>query len=96
MFPRERFMVEIFDNQRALRELKELGDGFCLIPKKQTRRSVLKEPRDYSLQEIEDLIVNAIECRDLTEANKLELCMAFIIVRLSARGHWVNFFILTS
>lgn len=87
---------EIFDNQRALQELRELGDGFRLMSKKLSRRSVLEQRRNYSLQEIEDLIVNAIEERELSEADRLELFMAFIILKMNGKGIWINFFILSS
>ena len=84
---------EIFDNQRALQELKVLGDCFHLISKKETRRSVLKKGHDYSSQEIEDIIANVIEDRELTEGNKLELSAVFIILKMSAQGIWINTFI---
>ena len=87
---------EIYDDQRALQELNELGDGFRLMSKKLSRRSVLKKVHDYSPQEIEDIIVNAIEDRELSEADRLELFMAFIILKMSGKGIWINFFILTS
>ena len=87
---------EIFDQQRALQELNELGDGFRLMSKKLSRRSVLKKVHDYSPQEIEDIIVNAIEDRELSEADRLELSMAFIILKMNGKGIWINFFILTS
>ena len=86
----------IFDDQRALRELKKLGDGFHLMSKKLSRRSVFKKSRNYSLQEIEALIVDVIDDRELSDIDLCELSMAFIILKMSAHGNWINFYIGTS
>jgi len=87
---------EDYDRNRAERELRELGDNLVLIPEKETRVSLSKERVDYSLQEIDDIIVNAIGNRELSEADRLELTMAFIILKMSAQGIWINTFIVSS
>lgn len=84
---------EDYDRNRAERELRELGDNLVLIPEEETRVSLSKERIDYSLQEIDYIIVNAIENRELSEADRLELLMAFIILKMSAQGIWINTFI---
>ena len=86
---------EDYDRNRAERELRELGDNLVLIPEKETRVSLSKERVDYSLREIDDIIVNAIENRELSEADRLELTMAFIILKMSAQGIWINTFIVS-
>jgi hypothetical protein len=87
---------EDYDRNRAERELRELGDNLVLIPEEETRVSLSKERVDYSLQEIDDIIVNAIGNRELSEADRLELSMALIILKMNGKGIWINFFILTS
>jgi hypothetical protein len=86
---------EIFDDKRALRELNELGDGFHLMSKKLSRRSVLGERSNYSLEEIEGLIVDVIDHRELSNADLWDLSTVFIILKMSAQGIWINTFVPT-
>ena len=87
---------EIFNDQRALRELKELGDGFHLVSKKETHTSLLMKPDVYSLKEWEGIIDGLIADGEVQQDDPLELFLVSVVLKLNSLGVWMNFFILTS
>ena len=64
---------EIFDNQRASRELEELGGGFSLVSKKKTHISLLMKPDVYSLKEWEGIIDGLIAEGEVQQDDPLRI-----------------------
>jgi hypothetical protein len=87
---------EVFDNQRASRELEELGDGFQLVSKKETHISLLMKADVYSLKEWEGIIDGLIADGEVTQNDPLELFLVCVVLKLNSLGVWVNFLILTN
>ena len=87
---------EVFDKQRASRELEELGDGFQLVSKKETHISLLMKPLVYSLRDLEGVFDGLIADGDVPQKDSLELFLVYVVLLLNARGIWVNFLILTN
>jgi hypothetical protein len=79
-----------------LRELKELGDGFHLVSKKETHISLLMKPDVYSLKEWEGIIDGLIADGEVTQNDPLELFLVCVVLKLNSLGVWVNFLILTN
>ena len=87
---------EVFDNQRALREMNALGDGFRLVPKDETHTSVLMTPHIHSFEEMEGIFDGFIADGAVVQDDPVELFLVYVVLKLYALGIWVNFFILTS
>ena len=85
-----------YDKRRTLRELRELGEGFTLIPEEETRTSRSKTPDTYSLKVLERIFDDLIVDGEVTQDDPLELFLIFVVLKLNAQGIWINFFILTS
>lgn len=87
---------EIFDKQRARRQLQELGNGFQLVSKKETHISLLMKPDVYSLKEWEGIIDGLIADGEVLQDDPLELFLVSVVLKLNSLGVWVNFLILTN
>ena len=85
-----------FDYLRDLKEMNALGDGFHLVRKKETHASLLMKPDVYSFEEMEGIFDGFIADGAVVQDDPVELFLVYVVLKLNARGLWVNFLILTS
>ena len=76
--------------------MNALGDGFHLVRKKETHASLLMKPDVYSFEEMEGIFDGFIADGAVVQDDPVELFLVYVVLKLNARGLWVNFLILTS